>query len=213
MEKIRILCYGDSNTWGQEPGLSGARYSTDIRYTALLQQKLGDDYKVIDEGLCSRTLLAPNTKYPKGDRCGLNLFAPIVYSHNPLDYVVIYLGSNDMKTEYNLKVKDIAQLLEEKYINFLKNDLGPVLLKQPKIIIVAPSIIYDDRWIGDNIFLGAQEKSYAFNETYRQVAEKTGCIFISNENIISGSDGIHLSPESHSALAEKLYQAIINDNK
>ena len=213
MEKIRILCFGDSNTWGQEPGLSGKRYDTSIRYTSLLQDNLGDEFKVIDEGQCSRTLFAPNFKYPKGDRCGLTFFAPMICSHDPLDYVVIYLGTNDMKEAYNLKVKDLATVLEEKYINFLRNELAPHLSKLPKIIIVAPSVIYDERWIGENIFLGAQEKSYAFNETYRQVAEKTGCLFVSNEDILSGSDGIHLAPQSHAVLAQKLHQVIINDRK
>ena len=54
MDKIRILCYGDSNTWGtigkwvenDDPSL---RYEN--RWTQILQQQLGDKYTVIEEGL------------------------------------------------------------------------------------------------------------------------------------------------------------------
>jgi len=49
-----ILCYGDSNTWGQKPDKS-SRYLVDVRWTGLLQKTLGDSYYVIEEGLSSRT--------------------------------------------------------------------------------------------------------------------------------------------------------------
>ena len=49
-----ILCYGDSNTYGQKPDKSG-RYAADVRWTGRLQNALGGDYYVIEEGLSSRT--------------------------------------------------------------------------------------------------------------------------------------------------------------
>ncbi len=211
MEKIRILCFGDSNTWGQVSDIGGDRYNEDQRYPNILQKKLGDDFKVIDEGQCARTLMASDVKPPKGDRCGLTFFAPLICSHDPLDYVVIMLGSNDMKVAFNLKVKDVAEVLEEKYINFLNNTLAPHLHKHPKIIIVAPPLIYSERWIGENIFEGANEKSYAFNETYRQVAQRTGCLFVDNTDVLPGKDGLHLAVESHAILADKIYKVILND--
>jgi hypothetical protein len=53
---INILCYGDSNTWGKIPGTTPAqRYPVDVRWTGLLQTRLGIGYEVIEEGLNSRT--------------------------------------------------------------------------------------------------------------------------------------------------------------
>ena len=50
--KRRIACVGDSLTYGW--GLMGAfrKYA----YPALLQDKLGDDYQVMNYGICDRTL-------------------------------------------------------------------------------------------------------------------------------------------------------------
>ena len=38
--KKRVVCYGDSHTWGYVPG-TGERYDESIRWTCLLQEKLG----------------------------------------------------------------------------------------------------------------------------------------------------------------------------
>ena len=51
-----ILCYGDSNTYGLMPD-SPDRYPRDVRWTGILQKKLGEDYYVIEEGLSGRTTL------------------------------------------------------------------------------------------------------------------------------------------------------------
>ena len=51
---MNILCFGDSNTWGYKPDKSG-RYDENIRWTGLLQKKLGSGYHIIEEGLCGRT--------------------------------------------------------------------------------------------------------------------------------------------------------------
>lgn len=49
-----ILCFGDSNTWGWNPG-NASRYSLDQRWPGLLMKELGPDYYVIEEGLSGRT--------------------------------------------------------------------------------------------------------------------------------------------------------------
>ena len=41
-EKIKILCYGDSNTWGYIPGTDHQRFSKDERWPGALQRMLGD---------------------------------------------------------------------------------------------------------------------------------------------------------------------------
>ena len=48
---IRILCFGDSNTWGFRPDQSFQRYSHDVRWTGVLQEELGELYVIIEEGL------------------------------------------------------------------------------------------------------------------------------------------------------------------
>ena len=51
----KILCYGDSNTWGLIPGTK-ERYPWGVRWTSLLQEKLKTrDIRILGEGLCGRT--------------------------------------------------------------------------------------------------------------------------------------------------------------
>lgn len=48
----RVLCYGDSNTWGRVPsGMGEERYPVDTRWPGILQNLLGENYEIIEEGL------------------------------------------------------------------------------------------------------------------------------------------------------------------
>ena len=56
IDKIQVLCYGDSNTWGcigkwVESDEPSARYDADTRWPTVLQQELGENFHVIEEGL------------------------------------------------------------------------------------------------------------------------------------------------------------------
>ena len=55
MERKRIVCFGDSNTWGYDPG-TAERFPEDVRWTGLLAQALGENYWVIEEGQNGRTI-------------------------------------------------------------------------------------------------------------------------------------------------------------
>lgn len=50
----RILCFGDSNTWGLVAGTDN-RYDWETRWTGRLQDALsGDGFQVVEEGLCGQ---------------------------------------------------------------------------------------------------------------------------------------------------------------
>ena len=93
----RILCFGDSNTWGQRPDAK-ARFLPNERWTGQLQQLLGDNFDIIEEGLNSRTTNLEFSRKP--GRNGLEYFRPCLESHNPLDLIIIMLGTNDFKVEF-----------------------------------------------------------------------------------------------------------------
>lgn len=50
---ISILCFGDSNTFGSNP--AGGRHRRNVRWTGVLQELLGEQYYVIEEGMGGRT--------------------------------------------------------------------------------------------------------------------------------------------------------------
>ena len=55
MAKKRIICFGDSNTWGYNP-VTGERFDENTRWPMRMQQILGDEYQVIEEGQNGRTI-------------------------------------------------------------------------------------------------------------------------------------------------------------
>ena len=115
---------------------------------------------MIEEGLKARTTNIDDIKEPKGNRNGAVFFPQCVYSHDPLDYIIIFLGTNDMKSKFNSNAKTCANNIEEKYIKVLKDKIFQDLIQIPQIIIVAPSIIKEGLFDG---FEGAENKSKSFN--------------------------------------------------
>jgi lysophospholipase L1-like esterase len=52
--KKRVVCFGDSNTWGYNAE-NISRFPKNIRWTGVLANLLGDEFQIIEEGLCGRT--------------------------------------------------------------------------------------------------------------------------------------------------------------
>ena len=83
---MRILCIGDSNTWGYNPE-NGQRLEK--RWTRLLREMLPED-EIIEEGLCGRTLISMDRE--KRERCGIDSLNVLLMSHMPVDLVLVMLG-------------------------------------------------------------------------------------------------------------------------
>ena len=56
MEKKRIVCFGDSLTWGFDPD-TRTRFPEESRWPMVLQKLLGEEYRVIEEGQNGRTIV------------------------------------------------------------------------------------------------------------------------------------------------------------
>ena len=205
-----VVCFGDSNTYGYDP-ITGDRFPETVRWTGLLQGLLGDGFKVIEEGLNGRTTVFedPNDDWKKG----VDYIKGILCTHRPVDYLVIMLGSNDMKNIFNASPDAIASGLNE----IVQKAEKVMNLKQgyvPKILIVSPPEISTDVLTGP--FSGsfneaAIDKSRRLAEYYKKVADKHGCMFLDAKLHIKPSkeDGLHLDPEGHKGLAEAIAKALI----
>ena len=121
MENIRILCYGDSNTWGYISGTDHQRYGNNERWTKILTSLLGDKFEIIEEGLNSRTLTSNDTRPGKECKNGYEYLLPCLDTHDPIDLVVLMLGTNELKSAYNKTAKEIGELLEEYFIKTILN--------------------------------------------------------------------------------------------
>ena len=96
-----IVCLGDSNTHGYcaDPDdcadAALARFNEDERWTCLLQEALGEDYKVFEEGLSGRTTVFQDPLYEGLD--ALHYLYPCLKTHEPVSMLIIMLGTNDTK--------------------------------------------------------------------------------------------------------------------
>ena len=204
-----ILCYGDSNTYGYNP-VTGGRWPEDIRWTGRLQQLLGDEYKVIEEGCNGRTTMY---KVPgEGWKSGLEYLKPCLNSHKPVDAVVMMLGTNDLKMDFGLCTEEIAagaERLVQEICDFAAE-------KQkfcPKIILMSPPEIgknISKLTFGDHFDDSAITRSKEFPACYKAVADRNGCIFLDAAQAAKPSeeDALHLMPEEHKSLAEAVYTCI-----
>ncbi len=205
MSKV-VVCFGDSNTWGAKADGSG-RFEPDVRWTGVLQAKLGPEYKVIEEGLNGRTTNIDDTI--EEDRNGRRHLPSLLESHRPFDLIVIMLGTNDLKARNNRAAADIAQSAA-KLADLSRKSMCGVDGGAPKVLLMAPPAAVEAGHGLDSLFTGAVEKSKQFPEHYAFWADAVGADFLDASSVIVSSpvDGIHFEPEDHAklgiAVAEKV---------
>ena len=185
---MKILCFGDSNTYGYDPrSYFGGRYPAQHRWVDLLAQKLGCD--VINAGENGREI--PRRK---GE---LQRFELILSNQTPLDLLLVMLGSNDLLQGNS--VEAVAQRMEA----FLKG----IPMERSQILLIGPPRMKQGTWITDMRLL---EDCVKLNAAYHAVAESLGVRFIdaADWDIEVTFDGVHYSEQGHQAFAERLGSAL-----
>lgn len=193
-----MLCYGDSNTWGFNPATK-ERFPPSVRWTGILQRQLGDRFRVIEEGLNSRTTVFEDPLQP--GRNGLEYLIPCLDSHAPIDLVVLMLGTNDLKRRFSLSAEEIA-LGAARLIRTIQHSTAGPTGGSPSILLVAPPRIGRlSEFAG--YFEGAPEKSKRFGQAYRAIATELGAAFLDTAPLVGASDldGVHLDEDAHAKLA------------
>ena len=201
-----ILCFGDSNTYGLNPewvhGNFG-RHDIKTRWTGRLQELLGSEYRIIEEGLNGRTTVFTSPMVP--DRCGLTYFKPCIESHNPLDLIIIMLGTNDANPFFNTRVNDIAGGLTT-LIKVAKNPDTYMGMPIPKILVAVPVPLGEAALsLSDGMTTPEMiETTRNLAPAYKRVADMNGCEFIDLGEVAQTApfEGVHLTPEAHAAIAE-----------
>lgn len=201
-----VLCYGDSNTWGYIPG-KGERYSREDRWTGVLKRELGGEYEIIEEGLNGRTTVWEDP-IEGGYRNGREYLIPCLQSHQPVDLIIIMLGTNDLKKRFSLSAFDIANGVGVLVDTALKSNAGPGG-GAPKILLMAPPPLGRLTEFADE-FEGAEEKSKKLSYHYRRVADEYGCNFFDTSRVIVSSDidGIHFEVSEHKKLGKAVAEIV-----
>lgn len=196
-----VLCYGDSNTWGYDPR-SQERYARKERWTGILAEELGAGFMVIEEGLNGRTTVWDDPL--GGYKNGREYLEPCLESHRPVDLVILFLGTNDLKARFSLTPRDIALGVSVLAALVSRSAAGPGG-GPPLLLLLAPPPVCDCAGLSES-FSGAPEKSRRLAGCFQEVAEEHFCQFLDTGGHIrsSGVDGIHLDTGEHRKLAEAL---------
>ena len=209
----RILCFGDSLTWGFDSA-TRTRFDEDSRWPCVMQQALGGDYKVIEEGQNGRTIATEDPA--EGEKNGLKYLGPCLESHTPLDFVIVMLGSNDCKRKFAYSSMDIAgemQIMLEKiqaYNRFRCNDRFKVILVSPPHIAESMK----DSWLGDSFgYENSVKLSKELAPWYKQLADMYGCIFVDAAEHVKASniDGAHMESEDQRKLGKVLADVVLKN--
>jgi len=209
-----VVCFGDSNTHGYcaEPADCadhGSRFNEEERWPCLLQRALGDEYFVIEEGLSGRTTVFTDPLH----ECmsGLDSIYSCLMSHEPVDLLIIMLGTNDTKERLGANAACIGIGLERlvakaKSVAAWRNG-------RPNILIIAPPHIGEGLYLvpeGVPMGQGCPQKSRELARYFKAVAQNQGCAFLDAEGVAEFNriDCMHLTRRGHEQLAGRLSEMV-----
>jgi len=197
----RILCFGDSLTWGADPE-TGGRHPVNSRWTTLLQKNLGESYWIIEEGLNGRTTIWDDLI--EGDKNGRRHLPMLLESHRPLDLVIIMLGTNDLKARFQVTALQIAQSAGT-LVEIAKRSNAGRGGNSPSVLLISPPPL-GKLAIWQEEFEGGTEKSQNLARYYSYFAQVNQCHFFDAGEVVKTSDidGIHWEVTANRQFAEAL---------
>lgn len=218
MRPIRILCYGDSNTWGtygqwKDVGVPSMRFEREDRWPCVMQDDLGDGFEVIEEGLGGRTAAADHVDGLWKN--GLHTLPSILGSHKPIDLVAIMLGTNDLAQNKHITEEDLyigaCALIDGVRGRKYRDDRG-----DPAILLIAPVEVRPSHPLGRTEvyqkFRGdiGRELSLKLPEIYKKAAEEKGCFFLNAQDYAEPgyADGVHMEADSQRRLGHAVAQFV-----
>jgi acyl-CoA thioesterase I len=186
--KGRILCFGDSITFGAQVQGSG--------WVNLLAKK-SDSISVINAGRSGRRT---------SDKKEL---LPVLEKNEDASFVLIFLGVNDLKDGNDSLVAACVDNMEW-MIEKTKE-----IIPQAKIILLAPSGInlkdMSELNRGKKYNESTFESLAKLEKKYKELAEKELIGFISLFNTVSSEnflDGLHPNKNGHQQIAEKVWDEL-----
>lgn len=204
---MNILVYGDSLSWGIIPN-SRDRLVFAKRWTGVLQQKLGDECRVIEECLNGRTTIFNDVTRPQ--RNGLETVKMVLESHSPIDLMIIMLGINDFQDVIGANAKESATGLAN-LIRKVQSIKPEPMAKPVQLLVIIPPEIKQP--LGQMVvkFSGFQKGKGSEVEYLKQIkALKVDTLLASDHVSLSQFDGIHLDVEEHFVLGQVIAERVLS---
>lgn len=203
-----ILAFGDSLTFGHDADTQG-RHAYENRWPTVLEQGLGGAARVIAEGLGGRTTVFDDNS-AASDRNGGRVLPTLLDTHKPLDLVIIFLGTNDLKIYINgsafgaaMGVKRLVEIVRtHPYGNH-----GSV----PGVVIVAPPLTVETTHQDLHpMFAPRADEAKLFDFYYSRIARELGCGYFNAASVAVATpvDGVHLDARNTRAIGEGLVPVV-----
>lgn len=190
----RLLCYGDSNTYGYDPrSYLGGRYPESIRWTGLLK---GYGWDVINRGENGRSI-------PRGDGEIKATVQSLCCVES--DILTVMLGSNDLLQPSSPSARECAERME-RFLTALFHADG--WEQSRKIVLIAPPPMVLGDWVQDEETIAT---SHRLAECYEDTARLLGIGFADAGSWGIGLtfDGVHFSEAGHLAFAEGVHEVLL----
>lgn len=199
----KILCFGDSNTWGHDPK-DGSKLAKP--WPELLAKKL-PDCEIIQDGVCGRTTVFDD---PTAEgKNGITAFEERIADKREADLAIIMLGTNDTLNYYKCPAKESAEAMRrfvrEWKAAFPESQVlvvSPIEIREPMLKHPIFRVLYSQTSI---------EESKKFAAYYEKMAKEEGVYFLDAAKYAKASDldGIHMEPAEHEKLAKAVYAKVL----
>ncbi len=179
---MKILCLGDSNTYGYDPrSYLGSQYPAQHRWVDILAQKR--KCKVINAGENGREI--PRRE---GEFLGLK---QMIEGFQPQDLLIIMLGTNDL-----LQGNSAITVLQR-----MERFLEQIPLCHGRLLLIGPVPMQLGDWVPAQSLV---EASKELNKEYKTLAHRLGIPFVDagEWGVSLTFDGVHFTEEGHSAFAD-----------
>ena len=179
---MRILCFGDSNTYGYDPrGFFGDLYGAEDRWVDLLAKQTG--HECINAGANGREI--PRNPYALRLLC----------EHAPVDIFLVMLGTNDLLQ--GSSAKEAAARIEAFLTSLLPH------CKQ--IMLVTPPPMKRGAWVPTDELMA---ESIRLTDEYKLLSENLNIPFVDTRewNIELAFDGVHFTEAGHHTFANHLIE-------
>lgn len=210
----RILCYGDSNTWGYDRRSTSekdysVRYDENVRWPKVMGRLLGEQYTILEAGVNGRTTVFED---PLGEcKNGLKSLEVTFSASDPIDLVIFMLGTNDTKDRFHVSAEEITEGME-RLISTFRVLKECSMSKGAQILLVSPIKILPS---ADGGYLygfseKSTEKSEKFPKLYQDLAKRLGCGFLQASSYAApcSLDGVHLDEENHEKLGKAMVEKV-----
>lgn len=176
---MKVVCFGDSNTYGYDPrSWLGGRYPADSRWVDLLAQKTGWD--VVNLGENGRCIPLRPITLPAD-----------------ADLVIVMLGTNDL----------LQGCTPEKTAGRMKRFLQSLPPPPERILLIAPPPMAPGAWVTDSSLIESSHLlAKYYRELAGQLGVRF--TNAGNWHITLAYDGVHFTGQGHRAFAEKLAQEV-----